>query len=115
MEGPDRAITTLPADDLSELLGNILENASKWAKNRITLTITQGTEITISIEDDGPGVALEQIEALGQRGIRLDQRQQGYGLGLAIARDILDAYQGEIAFLRSTMGGLTVRLTLPQA
>lgn len=102
-------------DDLIELLGNLLDNACKWAREKVCITGTLGERVTITIDDDGPGVVAAQRLRLGERGLRLDEQIAGNGLGLAIVRDIVDAYGGEIVFARSTLGGLAVRLTLPAA
>ena len=80
---------------------------------RISAEFAAGCELRI--EDDGPGVAAEQLAALGQRGMRLDEQVTGTGLGLAITRDIVDAYQGELQLGKSAMGGLQVALSLPCA
>jgi signal transduction histidine kinase len=108
--GADAAI--LP-EDLTELLGNILENAAKWASEAVSVSVATGHTILIRVEDDGPGVPEDQLNALDQRGVRLDEQRQGSGLGLAIARDVCEAYHGELSFHRSPMGGLAVTVQLP--
>jgi len=105
---PDRAEVAMRDDDLAELLGNLLENACKWASTRVRMSVSGDTVRHLCIEDDGPGVAEEQLAQLGTRGARLDQQIQGHGLGLAIVRDIIESYQGEIRFRRSELGGLAV-------
>lgn len=112
---PARAEAALVPDDLLELLGNLLENASKWARRSVWLEVTAGRPIHIRIADDGPGVPAAQLPRLGQRGLRLDERQDGAGLGLAIARDVVDAYGGDLTFGRAPEGGLSVQLRLPAA
>ena len=111
-------------EDLTELLGNLLENASNWAAGRVAVRVlgpvSAADPVMVQIEDDGPGVPDEALEALGQRGLRLDERTQGSGLGLAIAQDICDAYGAELLFgggrrgsgLGSNLGGLLVTLRL---
>jgi two-component system sensor histidine kinase PhoQ len=98
--------------DLMELLGNLLENAFKWARRNVLMSarslpagnrIRPGLEITI--DDDGPGVAADRIEQLLQRGVRGDERVQGHGIGLAIVQDIVRAYSGELQVDRSPLGG----------
>lgn len=103
----------MAADDVAELLGNLLENATKWADSLIRVSMTQGDSLVISIEDDGPGVPVDQLENLGQRGVRLDERMRGSGLGLAIALDIVEAYGGNLTFARSSLGGLALKIDLP--
>jgi signal transduction histidine kinase len=114
IQAPDEAMVALVPGDLMELLGNLLENAAKWARARVELHITPGTDrIEITIADDGPGVPPAQWPRLGERGLRLDQHKEGSGLGLAIVRDVVDAYGGELSFAPAPVGGLLVRLRLP--
>jgi signal transduction histidine kinase len=113
VDAPAAAVAALMPDDLLELIGNLLENASKWARQRVRIRVETGARIIIRIADDGPGVAAEQLPRLCERGVRLDQRKQGSGLGLAIARDVVDAYGGSLDFANSEEGGLAVLLRLP--
>jgi signal transduction histidine kinase len=102
-------------EDLLELLGNLMDNAFKWAKEKIHLSIkpTAG-QVQITIEDDGPGVPAEAIEKLAERGARLDEQTEGHGLGLAIVQDIVELYNGSITMGRSVqLQGFQVRVTLP--
>ena len=104
--------------DLLELLGNLLENAFKWAQHRVLLTAraqpARGARrggLELVIEDDGPGIAADQIEHLLQRGVRGDERVQGHGIGLAIVQDLLKAYRGSLEVSRSaTLGGAALTL-----
>lgn len=89
--------------DLLELLGNLLENAFKWARHRVLLSVrqlpgsaTQRKGLEIIVEDDGPGIADEQIARVLQRGVRGDERVQGHGLGLAIVQEIVNAYRAQL-------------------
>jgi two-component system sensor histidine kinase PhoQ len=99
--------------DLLELLGNLLENAFKWARHRVLLsvrTLPGGAQhrpgMEIIVEDDGPGIAADQIERVLQRGVRGDERVQGHGIGLAIVQDIVRAYHAELEVDRSKeLGG----------
>ena len=99
--------------DLMELLGNLLENAFKWARHRVLLTAQplpaksgRRAGMELVVEDDGPGIGEENIDHLLQRGVRGDERVQGHGIGLAIVQDILKAYRGELSVSRSpTLGG----------
>jgi len=99
--------------DLMELLGNLLENAFKWARRRVLLSASvipapagRRPGLELIVEDDGPGVAEEKIGHLLQRGVRGDERVQGHGIGLAIVQDILRAYKGELNVTHSeTLGG----------
>ena len=99
--------------DLLELLGNLLENAFKWARGRVLFSAhmrpslgPRRAGLELAVEDDGPGVAEDQIEHLLQRGVRGDERVQGHGIGLAIVQDLLKAYRGKLEVERSaTLGG----------
>lgn len=103
------AMPTFDREDLLELLGNLLDNACKWAATRVRLTLTSDAGVTIEVEDDGPGVSAGDTEVLTCRGLRLDEAREGSGLGLAIASDIAATYGGGLAFDRSPeLGGLRV-------
>lgn len=106
--------------DLLELLGNLLENAFKWAGHRVLLVVKmrpqagrQRPGLSLSVEDDGPGIAAEKIEKVLQRGVRGDERVQGHGIGLSIVQDIVHAYQGELVVDRSPeFGGARFSVSL---
>jgi two-component system sensor histidine kinase PhoQ len=98
--------------DLMELLGNLLENAFKWARRRVVLSVRalpasgKRAGLDLVIEDDGPGIPEDKVEHLLQRGVRGDERVQGHGIGLAIVQDIIKAYRGELVVDRSpSLGG----------
>ncbi|MTW20538.1 sensor histidine kinase [Allochromatium palmeri] len=114
---PERVIVALMAEDLLELLGNLLENAAKWAEDRVEVQVSTspGGQVEIQIADDGHGVAPAHWSRLGERGLRLDERQAGTGLGLAIVRDVVEAYGGTLGFGRAESGGLLVWVRLPEA
>jgi len=102
--------------DLEELLGNLLDNAFKWADGRIDLKVTADDDtVVISVEDDGPGLSEEERARVLKRGARLDESVPGSGLGLSIVEDIAGLYQGAFALESSDLGGLRARLTLPRA
>ncbi len=108
------AMLPLDYEDMLELLGNLLDNACKWAARRVHLEITLNEAVTMSVADDGPGLAREAHDTLLQRGSRLDEQGRGHGLGLAIVRDLVDDYHGRLQLGCSTqLGGLEVRVTLP--
>lgn len=100
--------------DLMEVLGNLLDNAFKWARTRVEVAIGRGeTGIELLVEDDGPGVSPEQAQRVLERGARADESAPGHGIGLAIARDICTAYGGGLKIERSSLGGARVRVRLP--
>lgn len=109
--------------DLQELLGNLLENAFKWANRRVLLTVeaklapaNRRPGVLIAVDDDGPGIADDQVERLLQRGVRGDERVQGHGIGLSIVQDIVRAYRGELQVSRSVeLGGARFVVVIPPA
>jgi len=101
-------------DDLEEMLGNLLDNACKWARSTVMIRGEHvGESIRIFVEDDGPGIPLEQREEVFKPGRRLDESVHGTGLGLAIVRDMVGMYRGEISFHASASGGTRATLVLP--
>jgi signal transduction histidine kinase len=111
---PDDLRVSVDAQDLAELLGNLAENAAKWAVRAVRIAGRRlGDELLVSIEDDGPGIPGAKIETALVRGGRLDESQSGSGLGLAIVGDLLDAYGGSLALNRSSLGGLHAEIRLP--
>lgn len=102
-------------EDLEEILGNLLENACKWAKRRVRLVAREDVaRLRIEIEDDGPGMSADQIEGALRRGRRLDERVPGWGLGLSIVSDLVDVNGGAMSFGPSSLGGLSVVVTIPR-
>lgn len=101
-------------EDLEEMLGNLLDNAWKWARAEIRLTAARSeATIVLLVDDDGSGLEPGQREAVMQRGVRLDEAAPGSGLGLGIVRDLAHVYGGSITLEDSPLGGLRARLTLP--
>jgi signal transduction histidine kinase len=101
-------------EDLDEMLGNLLDNACKWARSQVRLTcLKEGEQIIIVVDDDGPGIEPGMRETVLQRGIRADEAAQGSGLGLAIVRDLAEIHSGSIALEESSLGGVRARLVLP--
>jgi signal transduction histidine kinase len=99
--------------DLTELLGNLLDNACKWGRSRVAITTaTTDGSVDIIVDDDGSGLAEAMREAVLQRGVRADEAAPGSGLGLAIVRDLAEVYGGSIALEESPGGGLRARLRL---
>ncbi len=115
-QAPDTAFV-FDRDDMLELIGNLLDNAAKWARRRVVCRLQgEARRLEIVVEDDGPGCSEEEIARLTERGVRIDEAVPGHGLGLAIVRDIVETYEGTLEITRSpTMGGLRVRIMLGNA
>ena len=106
----------LPVDreDILELLGNLMDNACKWSKSTVKVSVFVTPNFRVMIEDDGPGVSEEFKSTLTNRGLRLDEVVTGYGLGLSIVKYIVEQYKGSIEFGRSVdLKGLCVEVNLP--
>ncbi|WP_153785920.1 sensor histidine kinase [Pseudomonas sp. EMN2] len=102
-------------EDLLELLGNLLDNACKWADSEVRVGMAATPECyRLWVDDDGPGIPESQRLQVLERGSRLDEQVDGHGLGLGIVRDIVDAWGGRIALLQSPQGGLRVSIELPR-
>lgn len=103
--------------DFEEIVGNLLENAMKWAKSRVDIRIDrQGSEhFSLEIGDDGPGIPPEMARDALKRGSRLDETKPGTGLGLAIVSELVSEYGGTLELERSGLGGLAVKIVLPAA
>lgn len=101
-------------EDLLELLGNLLDNACKWASTGILLRVKKSDGVIFTIEDDGPGCPEDELRRLTVRGFRADETLPGSGLGLAIVRDIVESYGGQLELGRSSrLGGFSVEVHLP--
>ncbi len=101
-------------EDLEEVLGNLLDNAWKWSADQIYVSAqTDAWGCEISIHDDGPGLNEQEAQQVMERHVKLDERMAGQGLGLPIARDIVEAVNGQLDLSRSPIGGLRVRIRLP--
>mgnify|MGYP006180876671 CR=1 FL=1 len=103
-------------EDLLELLGNLLDNACKWARSEVVVALEAQTGAwCLVVDDDGPGVEAARRDAVLARGVRLDETVPGSGLGLHIVQELAGVYGGTLALADSPLGGLRVRLTLPAA
>lgn len=101
-------------EDLEEMLGNLLDNACKWAKSIVkTQSMQDNDSVVLTVDDDGRGLPPSMREAVLQRGVRADEAAPGSGLGLAIVRDLAELYEGSISLEDSPLGGLRARLRLP--
>ncbi len=100
--------------DLLELLGNVLDNACKWCRSRVRVhaALSEG-QLALTVEDDGPGISEADAQQVLERGSRADQSMPGQGIGLAVTRDIVEAYGGRIVIARSALGGASITLLLP--
>ncbi|HEY8158614.1 MAG TPA: sensor histidine kinase [Methylobacter sp.] len=111
VEAPDYPIP-FDREDLLEIIGNLADNACKWAKSTVAVSVIYQQNLIITVEDDGPGCPEHELQQLTQRGVRLDESVQGHGLGLAIVRDIAEFYGGRLELARSQhLGGLLVTVS----
>ncbi len=104
----------LDEPDLLELIGIIIENATQWANSNIYINAnTAQKHINLIIEDDGKGLSEKQLNLLGKRGLRLDSKGSGTGIGISIANEIVIMNSGELNFAKSSKGGLRVLIQIP--
>jgi signal transduction histidine kinase len=117
VDAPSDLAVAIERQDLDEMLGNLLDNACKWARGRVTLAVTPdgARQVVVVVEDDGDGVPEALWAQVLDRGVRADQSSPGSGLGLAIVRDLVAVYGGSIALGRAGIGGLRAELRLPGA
>lgn len=120
---PDGARFRGEQQDFEEIIGNLVDNACKWAKTKVSVTaayrapdgLDDPGKLELHIDDDGPGLSEEEIEAATTRGHRLDETQPGSGLGLSIVTDLVALYRGKLRFGRARAGGLSAIVELPAA
>ena len=102
--------------DFLEVAGNLLDNACKWCRQRVRLTIRplqqDGGGMSLTVEDDGPGIPQQAADALLQRGTRLDESAPGHGIGLAVVKDIAASYGGDVRIAKSDLGGAAITVTI---
>lgn len=116
MEGPRNQPVRMEREDFIELAANVLDNARKWARSRVDIRLERiASDVVLTISDDGPGIAEALRDSIMERGRRLDEGTEGSGIGLAIVKDIADAYGLPASFTTSKMGGLRFSVTLPAA
>jgi signal transduction histidine kinase len=102
--------------DLEEMLGNLIDNACKWAKAQVKVSLAAGPgRIVIAVDDDGPGLSPDERETVFRRGKRLDEAVPGSGLGLSIVKDVVELYGGSVRLESSALGGLRAILEIPAA
>jgi two-component system sensor histidine kinase PhoQ len=98
--------------DLFEMMGNLMDNAAKWARHRVQVTVTRTADgLTIAVEDDGPGFT--DTEAILQLHVRADERVPGHGVGLAVVNDLVGSHHGQLRLERGALGGAKVEVLLP--
>jgi signal transduction histidine kinase len=103
-------------EDIDEMLGNLLDNACKWARSRVVISSSiDAAMVVIDVDDDGSGLVPEIRTTVLRRGVKADEAAPGSGLGLAIVTDLAEVYQGSISLHESPLGGLRARLQLPSA
>ncbi len=103
------------------MLGNLLDNACKWARHDVSLTVevppstsrARVRRLSITVADDGPGLNEDERARIGKRGLRLDETKPGSGLGLSIVMELAHSYGGTCELARAQLGGLAVHLSLP--
>jgi signal transduction histidine kinase len=121
-DGPNPARFHGEQQDLEEIVGNLVDNACKWAATRVAVTTdyvapagTGAGRLALFVDDDGPGLTEAEMEEVTKRGRRLDESKPGSGLGLSIVTDLVALYRGKFRLSRSPLGGLRAEVTLPAA
>ncbi|MEQ1902188.1 MAG: HAMP domain-containing sensor histidine kinase [Devosia sp.] len=119
---PDASLPWFRGDesDLEEMAGNLIDNACKWSKSAVAISmqterVNTNALLLIKIEDDGPGLSDEEVEKALRRGVKLDEKVPGSGLGLDIVKELVDVYGGSLQLKRSVLGGVLAELRLPSA
>ncbi len=116
IEAPSDHAVRVPVEDLEEMLGNLLDNACKWARGHITIgSASSGPDLVVTVDDDGPGLEASMRTAVLRRGVRADEAAPGSGLGLAIVADLAELYGGAVSLGPSADGGLRATLRLPRS
>lgn len=101
--------------DMMELLGALLENAFKYGKGQVRVSLTAEQRLRVEIEDDGPGIPAHLQQEMLRRGTRMDENAPGQGIGLSVANEIVQLYRGELLLEESDLGGARVVVLLPAA
>jgi signal transduction histidine kinase len=109
--------------DIEEMLGNLVDNACKWAQARVSIEVTQERQqgdplkpiVRVVVDDDGPGLSPADREQVARRGQRLDETKPGSGLGLSIVLELASLYGGNLTLATAPIGGLRAELVLPAA
>jgi len=121
-ERPDASLPWFRGDeaDFEEIVGNLLDNACKWSRGQVAVELLaeqggKGSQLVVRIDDNGPGLSEDDAQKVLRRGVRLDEKTPGTGLGLDIVKELVDVYGGSLDLKRSQLGGLQVELRLPAA
>jgi two-component system sensor histidine kinase PhoQ len=116
---PEHCWVTCEEGDVYEIVGNLLDNACKWCKSRIAITLNNanravGSSLILHIEDDGPGIPEDQLKAILQRGVRADENIHGHGIGMAVVHEMINLLGGQLQGFKSpTLGGMYWKVHLP--
>jgi signal transduction histidine kinase len=115
LDVPRDHVARIERQDLDEILGNLVDNACKWARRQVAVaSVVCGDRVVITVDDDGAGIPETMRDAVMQRGVRLDEAAPGSGFGLAIVRDLVEIYGGSFAFDQSPLGGTRAVIHLPR-
>ena len=113
-EGPEDLPVACDPQDFSEIVGNLMDNAAKWAQARVSISVSRNDgSVIVKVDDDGPGIPPESWETVFGLGERLDDNMPGAGLGLAIARELVTLYAGQLWIEGSSLGGTSACLKMP--
>ena len=114
---PRTIMLRMDESDCLEVIGNLLDNAFKYCKGKVAITVVSlaNGEMRLNIADDGRGLKQQEVEKILNRGTRLDQTSEGQGIGLAVVADIVKSYKIQMKFERSTLGGLNIMLLFKQS
>lgn len=108
---PETLIAPLSRDDLTDLLGPLMENAARFARRRVAVSAAlDDISLVLMVEDDGPGIPFDSVDVASNRGVRLDEQGSGQGIGLSIARTCTESAGGALRLTRSVLGGLRVEI-----
>jgi two-component system sensor histidine kinase PhoQ len=100
--------------DAFEMLGNVMDNAAKWGKHRVAVSVwREADRLNIRVEDDGPGFS--ETRSIFQLHVRADEQVPGHGVGLAVVNDLVASHEGELSLSRSDLGGARLDIVLPAA
>jgi len=117
---PDQVRFRGEQQDLEEMIGNLVDNACKWAQSRVAIEVAADaspgdgkSRVRVIVDDDGPGLSPAEREQVALRGQRLDESKPGSGLGLSIVVELADLYDGALTLGTAPIGGLRAELALP--